>query len=261
MIVGSRHTDGVWTNLFSEMLASLKLMEERIGKGDLQVNVVRQSSLRQGSLKSTFSGRSTPRSSPSFRKVHSSRTPRREARSTGGFEQLFRSNRLVYWLLLITLWAYLGFYVQSRWAHGDNKEEILGFGGNPRNEISNPEENKRQDLIANSSLLAVKNGSSTDQVAGGERINVVLAKKGNGLSHRSTTSKKRTKRAKRNSRSKMHVKQKETVEVEGKDVEGQEQEIPKKNTTYGLLVGPFGSIEDRILEWSPEKRSDRKSVV
>ncbi|XP_021912550.1 uncharacterized protein LOC110826247 isoform X1 [Carica papaya] len=236
-------------------------MEERLGKGDLQVNVVRQSSLRQGSFKSTFSGRSTPRNSPSFRKVHSSRTPRREARSSGGFEQWFRSNRLIYWLLLITLWAYLGFYVQSRWAHGNNKERILSFGGNPRNEISNPEENKRQDLIANSSLVVVKNGTSTDQVAGGERINVVLAKKGNGLSHSSKTPKKRTKRAKRNSRSRMHVKQKETVEVEGKDVDGQEQDIPKKNTTYGLLVGPFASIEDRILEWSPEKRSgtcDRK---
>ena len=103
-------------------------MEEGNGRGDFHGNVVRQSSLRPGgSLKSTLSGRSTPRNSPSFRRSHSSRTPRREARSSGVGSQWFRNNRVVFWLILITLWAYLGFYVQSKWAHGDNNEDIIGL--------------------------------------------------------------------------------------------------------------------------------------
>ncbi|KAK6124964.1 hypothetical protein DH2020_041238 [Rehmannia glutinosa] len=43
----------------------------------------------------------------------------------------------------------------------------------------------------------------------------------------------------------------------------QEWRNSKQNTTYGFLVGPFGSVEDSILEWSPEKRRgtcDRKGA-
>ena len=94
-------------------------MEEN--REDLQRNVGRQ-------MKSTLLGRSTPRNSPSFRRLNSSRTPRRDGRISGFSSQWFRSNRIVLWLLLITLWAYGGFYVQSRWAHGDNKEGIFGYG-------------------------------------------------------------------------------------------------------------------------------------
>ncbi|EEF34183.1 glycosyltransferase, putative [Ricinus communis] len=240
-------------------------MEDVINRGDLHVNVVRQSPLRSGgSFRSTLSGRSTAKNSPTFRRLHSSRTPRGEARSIGGGVQWFRSTRLVYWLLLITLWAYLGFYVQSRWAHGDNKEDFLGFGGQNRNEISVPEQNTRRDLLANDSSVAVNDGTDNVQVEDDRRIGVVLAKKGNTVSSnqkKNSFSKKRSKRAGRRLRSKTRDKQKATVEVESEDVEVQEPDIPQKNTTYGFLVGPFGSTEDRILEWSPEKRTgtcDRK---
>ncbi|PHT60465.1 hypothetical protein CQW23_02828 [Capsicum baccatum] len=95
-----------------------------------ELNIVRPSPLRlngPGPVKSTLSGRSTPRGgSPSFRRLNSGRTPRRDGKSDAFSSQWFRSNRIVLWLLLITLWAYGGFYVQSRWAHGDNKEEIFG---------------------------------------------------------------------------------------------------------------------------------------
>ncbi|OMO54158.1 putative glycosyltransferase, partial [Corchorus capsularis] len=220
-------------------------MEESIGKG--------LSSLRQGSFKSSLSGRSTPRSSPTYRRLNSSRTPRREARSSAGGIQWFRSNRLVYWLLLITLWAYLGFYVQSRWAHGHNKEEFLGFNGNPRNELVDAEQNARRDLLADDSLVAVNNGTNKTQVHGDRTFDVILAKKENNVSSKKKRS-RRSRRAGRNLR-KMRVKPKATMNNENGDTEGQEQEILQNNSTYGFLVGPFGSVEERILDWSPEKRS------
>ncbi|XWS11883.1 hypothetical protein CRYUN_Cryun37aG0039500 [Craigia yunnanensis] len=223
-------------------------MEESVSKGP--------SSLWQGTFKSNLSGRSTPKGSPTFRRLNSSRTPRREARSGAGGIQWFRSNRLVYWLLLITLWAYFGFYVQSRWAHGHNKEEFLGFSGDPSNRLVDAEQNTRRDLLADDSLVAVNNGTNKTQVFSDRKFDVILAKKGNDGSPR----KKRSKRARRNLHKK-RGKPKATMNIENGDTEGREQEILQKNSTYGLLVGPFGSVEDRVLEWIPEKRSgtcDRK---
>ncbi|XP_012454388.1 uncharacterized protein LOC105776340 isoform X1 [Gossypium raimondii] len=223
-------------------------MEERLSKGP--------SSLRQGSLKSSLSGRSTPKGSPTYRRLNSSRTPRREARSGAGGTQWFRSNRVVYWLLLITLWAYLGFYVQSRWAHGHKKEEFLGFNGDPRDKLVDAEQNTRRDLLTDDSLVAVNNITNKTQVHVDRKIDVILAKKGNGF----TSRKKRSKRRRRNL-PKVRDKLKAKTNTESGDAEGQELEILQKNSTFGLLVGPFGSLEDRVLEWSPEKRSgtcDRK---
>ncbi|GMI91846.1 hypothetical protein like AT3G15940 [Hibiscus trionum] len=223
-------------------------MEESVSKGP--------SSLRLGSLKSSLSGRSSPKSSPTFRRLHSSRTPRRESRSGVGGIQWFRSNRLVYWLLLITLWAYLGFYVQSKWAHGHKKEEFLGFSGDPRNKPVDAEKNARRDLLADNSLVAVNNGTNKTQVSSDRKFDVILAKNEKEVSPR----KKNGKKARRNSH-KTRGKSKAKMNIEIGDTEDQEQEIPQTNSTYGLLVGPFGAVEDRVLEWSPEKRSgtcDRK---
>lgn len=234
-------------------------MEEGIGKGDLQGNGVRLSSLRpSGNFKPTLSGKSSPRNSPSFRRLHSGRTPRREARGSGGggVSQWFRSNRIVYWLLLITLWAYLGFYVQSRWAHGDNKEDIFAFGNKPSHEISEPGQTQRRDLIADEKSLVVTNETKKNNVGAGKIIDVVLAKKRDGVASRKKLSvKKRSKKAQRSLRGKQRGKQKPIVDVEGSEMDEQEPDIPKQNTTYGLLVGPFGSTEDKILDWSPVKRS------
>lgn len=216
-----------------------------------------------GSFKSTLSGRSTPRNSPSFRRSQSSRTPRREGRGSASGIQWFRSNRLLFWLLLITLWAYLGFFVQSRWAHDNDNDNVMGFGKKPKNWNSETEQNLRRDLIATDISLAVKNGTGENQVSDGKRMDVVLAGRNDGISsHRKLNSKKKkTKRANRSLRSKVHGKQKTTMEVKNVEIEEQEPDIPKTNASYGMLVGPFGSLEDRILEWSPEKRSgtcDRK---
>lgn len=235
-------------------------MEDSLNLGDLRVNTVRQSSFRQGgSFKSTLSGKSTPKNSPSFRRLNASRTPRREARSNA--LQWFRSNRLVYWLLLITLWTYLGFYVQSRWAHGDNNEKFLGFGGKRRNGVVDSQQNKRRDLAVNDSSLPVNKGAINIEVSDAKKIDVVLSKKENGASSRRSVTKR--KRSRRSLRGKGRGKQKTKTDVESNDIEPQQPEIPMTNASYGLLFGPFGMIEDRILEWSPEKRSgtcDRKGA-
>lgn len=33
-----------------------------------------------------------------------------------------------------------------------------------------------------------------------------------------------------------------------------DDKVAKRNTSYGLLVGPFGKMEDRVLGWIAEKR-------
>lgn len=218
--------------------------------------MARLSSLRTGgSFKSTLSGRSTPRNSPTFRRLHSSRTPRRDARNSAG-ALWFRSNRLVFWLLLITLWAYLGFYIQSKWAHGENDRSFLGYRNKP-----GPD----SDQAANEVSLALTNGSN--ELVGGrdgmmnlKNMTVVLAQKG-GLSSRQDVPPKRSKRSERGMRSKLRGRKITTRGVRSSNMEEQEEEIPKTNTSFGLLFGPFGSTEEQILGWSATKRSgtcDRK---
>ncbi|RAL41300.1 unnamed protein product [Cuscuta campestris] len=217
---------------------------------------LRVSSLRTGTgaLKSTLSGRSTPRGSPSFRRLSSGRTPRRDGGRSIGLihSQCFRSNRIILWLLLITLWAYGGFYFQSRWAHGDNKDGIFGsYHGN-----SSIHESPTELKNADSALLGMLDTDNSQ--SNSKDVGVTLSTKGNSgnsSSDRNAISKKE-KKSKRSPRKKNHGKQK----VDNHD-DVHEEEMPKQNTTYGLLVGPFGSIEDSIFEWSPEKRSgtcDRK---
>ncbi|KAI3777803.1 hypothetical protein L1987_47606 [Smallanthus sonchifolius] len=226
---------------------------------DVQRNSGRQSS--RPVLKSVLSGKSTPRGrgSPSFRRLNSSPNPRRDGRVNGFSTNCFRSNRIVLWLLLITLWAYAGFCIQSRWAHGDNKDGI--FGGN--------------DEIEKSFDLSVSKINISNVLTDDVKINVNqsdvkemdMSKEMNGthdVSHNILSVKKRKKRSRRgsSSRAKRGNKKKVLETENSKEVEVQEEEIPQTNATYGMLVGPFGSIEDRVVEWSPVKRSgtcDRKS--
>ena len=239
---------------FSVHLFLIGTMEE--GSNKLELKALRVG----GSLKSTLSGRSTPRNSPTFKRTHSGRTPRREGRGSAGGVQWFRSNRVLFWLLLITLWAYLGFFVQSRWAHENDKDNFLG-GNKPNTYNKETEQNPRRDLIATDISLSVNNGTVEDQIRDDKRMDVVLAGKDNGAPSRQKLNSKKKKSKRASSRNKGRGKQKTTMEVKSSEIEDQEPDIPQTNTTYGMLVGPFGSLEDRILEWSPEKRSgtcDRK---
>lgn len=230
-------------------------MEESINTGEFQANLAKPSSLRLGgSFKSTLSGRS-PRNSPSFRRLNSGRTPRKEGRSSVGGALWFRSNRLLLWLLLITLWAYLGFFVQSRWAHSDKKEEFSGFGTGPRNTNSDAEQSQRRDLFAGDNSLSADNETVANIAGFSKTMNVALAKKDNDVPSRRKTSSKKRSKSRRALKGKSRGRLKPITVVKNSDIEEQEPEIPTTNSTYGLLVGPFGSVEDRILEWSPEKRS------
>jgi len=228
-------------------------MEESINRGEFQS---KQTSLRLGgSFKSTLSGRSSPRNSPTFRRLNSGRTPRKEGRSSVGGAQWCRSNRVLFWLLLITLWTYLGFFVQSRWAHSDKKEEFSGFGTGPRNTGSDAEQVQRRDLLASDNPLSANNETDANIAGAGKTIHVALAERGNDVpSPRKTSSKKRSRR-RRASKGKSSGKLKPNTEVKNADIEEQEPEIPAGNSSYGMLLGPFGPLEDRILEWSPERRS------
>jgi len=237
-------------------------MEDNYNNEDLLGNVVRPSSLR--TIKPTLSGRSTPRTSPTFRRLPSNRTPGRDGRAGAGKFQWFRRDRLVYWLLLITLWTYGGFYIQSRWAHGDNRENVFAFGNSQNNVENDPEQNQRRELISYGNLVNVKNSSSQSLAGDGIKMNksieLSLTQKENIIlpprirPPRIVTSTKKNKKSRRNSRSKMRGRQKFMEEAVVKDIEV-EEEIPWSNSSYRMLVGPFGSIEDRILEWSPEKRT------
>lgn len=239
-------------------------MEDNYNDEDLLGNVIRPSTLR--TLKPSLSGRSTPKSSPTFRRLSSNRTPKREGRSSGGKFQWLRNSRVVYWLLLITLWTYGGFYIQSRWAHGDNGGTQVGFGDNSRNEYVDSAQNQRRELKSDDISVNVKNRSSDSLVGNMSKLNNSL-----GLSYteeanvlvppkirppRTVPPKKRSKKGKRGTRSNTSGKRKIGEEFRTRDVEEVvEEEIPMSNSSYRLLVGPFASTEERILEWSPEKRT------
>lgn len=81
-------------------------------------------------------------------------------------------------MLLITLWAYAGFYVQSRWAHGDNKEGIFG-GIDASDESSEVEQVHRRDLSASNGSLTVQIGIHVNQ-SDVKKMDMVLAKNGTG---------------------------------------------------------------------------------
>lgn len=187
------------------------------------------------SLKASLSGKSSPRNSP--RRLGSTRT-RRDSRDSGLSLLWVRNNRVVFWLLLITLWAYIGFHVQSQWAHGEHSKA----------EFPGSTSKKTEDG-------AVVNGANSTKVASNERIlsegkkdlDLDEMKKEKQAGSRQTTTRKKGRRSRKGSR-----KQKENMEDNENTME--DLNIPKRNTSYGLIVGPFGKTEDSVLEWSPEKR-------
>ncbi|XP_027906758.1 uncharacterized protein LOC114166246 isoform X2 [Vigna unguiculata] len=217
-------------------------------KGEVHANFtkLKNSSARSGiSLKSSSSVRSSPQNSPSFQRPHCTLTPRREGK---GVAQCYGSNRILLWLLLITLWAYLGFFVQSRWAHDEKEEEFSGFKSRQSDAANSyVEQNQHHDLIAKNVSLSV----NIEQVVN-KPIDVALAKKEYGVQVQSqikASSRKRRRRPMHVLRGKRRRKHKLVM---SSGLEEMEPEIPSRNSTYGFLVGPFGSLEDRILQWNPQ---------
>ncbi|KAL5568739.1 hypothetical protein UlMin_025314 [Ulmus minor] len=198
----------------------------------------------------TLAGKSTPWNCSCFRRRKPNRTQQREARGNGSGVQWFQRNRLLWWLLLITVWACLGSYVRSSWDHGHEK---YSFGNVSRNKNLETEKNQREDLIVTDISftgisLAVKNVTDQNQVGDDKTTDVVKAIKDNGVS------KDRTERVGHGLRGKVFGWQKTLRGVEGLEIEEQKVGVPKRNASHGMLVGPFDLIEQRILEWSPRER-------
>lgn len=230
-------------------------MEEG-GGGGVQSNVYRHSLLQPGgSFKPSSSSRSTSRGSTAFRRIQSNRTSRKDARATIISYDWIRGNRLVFWLILITLWTYLGFYIQSRWAHSEhNKSDFisnLDMTG-IANQSQSPDTIKGKDLGAHN--------ESADQVKGSQsvpifkKVVVRLTKKKSQNSPRGKPNSKKSKRKaseRRLSATPVSLKPKETMISKKADVDDEDL---TKNSSYGLVVGPFGRTEENVLDWSPEKR-------
>lgn len=218
-------------------------MEDIGSKGDL--HGFRLASNRTPlTLKTSLSGKSSPKNSPTFRRLGSSRTPRGLRAGPGRFLWI-RNNRVVFWLILITLWAYIGFHMQSQWAHGDhNKTEFVGYkrergSGNVKEGVINGS-NSTTALDKERFLVEGKKGL-------GSNLGVSLVKKARQVATHLNSPRKKGRRSRRALKPKEAVEENQTEEIE-------ELMIPKKNNSYGLIVGPFGTTEDSILGWSPEKR-------
>ncbi|KAJ0961503.1 hypothetical protein J5N97_002007 [Dioscorea zingiberensis] len=144
---------------------------------------MRQSSGRAlGPLKTTLSGRSNTRNSPSFRRLGSSRTPRRDSKASFGKFQWVRNNKVVLWLMLITLWAYIGFAVQSKWAHNDHsKAEFIGYES--KTSISENEDGKvTQDFVhSNGTASSTEKRVLVEILSCGGTVSVVALSKKGGL--------------------------------------------------------------------------------
>ncbi|KAL8138618.1 hypothetical protein V2J09_004619 [Rumex salicifolius] len=231
--------------------------ESNSNKGDLQGNVVRSSSLRP--LKSTLAERSTPtmspKTSPSFGRSNSGRSPRKEGRRSAFLSRCFSSSRVVHWLLLITLWTYGGFYIQSLWEDNDKHEGFINFSQEKGNNAVDSEQNHGMKLTSERKLFKAKAGSKkshgVELTLKPENRDLALSIRENFSSNQHVSSSSRKgRRSERKSRRRNKV-------LEGTRTSdyGFQEEMPRSNATYGRLLGPFGSIEERILEWSPKERS------
>lgn len=228
------------------------MMAESNEKGEFLGNMVRQSSGRApGPLKTSFSGRSSAKNSPSFRRLGSGRTPRRDSKAAFGKFQWIRNNKVVLWLMLITLWAYIGFAVQSKWAHSDhNKAEFIGYKSKTASSQNEDGRAAQNSFLGNATASSGEKRVLMGKEKGPESKNfgVRLVDKSNQVSSQQNVTKKKKKRTR-----KTPVKPK-VIAVENRTDEVDEGLIPRRNTSYGLIVGPFGKTEDSVLEWNAEKR-------
>ncbi|CAN6442172.1 unnamed protein product [Victoria cruziana] len=265
-------------------------MEETVDESASRGNAVKLAPLRLNpSLTATSSGRLTPRHSPSFRKSHSSRTPRKDPKFRAAPVRWVGGKRLLPWLVMIAIWSYVGFHIQSRWAHQDNKEDFPGYeirsiskhdtgGGHSRNkswlkysindsfirEGMDGEHNQNNSLREGGSIMD-PNEISTN-VSRNEKPAIPKTK-------RRRLTKKKVKKAPSFQGSKSSNESHDVVSETKELNEGTQTSnssitytmygTPVRNTSYGPIVGPFGKIENSILEWNPGKISgtcDKKSL-
>ncbi|KAG0503193.1 hypothetical protein HPP92_003265 [Vanilla planifolia] len=228
-------------------------MDESNSNADLDGSVLRLNSVRAPAfLKSSLYGRSGARNSTSFRRSQSNRTPRRDSRAGSARLQWIWGNKVLFWLMLITVWAYIGFHVQSRWAHSDHqKKEFIGYeneDGSVQVQTDSAKDNDSLESRSAKFVVKAKEQTSGDQANSSDSIRSELTR--NGMSKtRKNPPKKRGGRM-----LKKVVPKAPVVEIENPYNEQEDMVFPNRSTSFGLMVGPFGDTEDRILEWSPAKR-------
>ncbi|XP_020097562.1 uncharacterized protein LOC109716494 [Ananas comosus] len=223
----------------------------------LNGKLLRQMPVRtSGNLKSTLSGRSSSRFSPSYRRLNSSRTPRRESKGVFGRLQWLRSNRVVLWLSLIALWAYVGFHVQSKWAHSDHrKAEFVGYKSETGS--AKLEEDKIIGTASFSANATISSATKEPVIADGKKdadssnFGVSLGKQDGQGPARQNAPKKKRKTSERRRKAPGKAKKVVTENITSETEDGM---VPKRNTSYGLIVGPFDKTEDAILGWNANKR-------
>ncbi|KAF3786038.1 N-acetyl-alpha-D-glucosaminyl L-malate synthase [Nymphaea thermarum] len=251
-------------------------MEESDSRGDSQGNGTKPAPLKtNSSFKATASGRLTPKNAASFRRSRSIRTPRKEPKLHISPLRWIRSKRLFPWLVIIGVWSYIGFHIQSKWTHDEHKKEFLGYESKPLSQ-------HQMDGMINSTVpkevdtTMFQNGTFTSvslsealadggRSTGGPNGITVSASKTKKSSSRRRLSRKKTKTNNNPQKRNGTMSEISNLDEETEPSNGSitPYETIKGNTSYGLIVGPFSKMEDSILEWSPEKRTstcDRKRM-
>lgn len=216
-------------------------MEQTNGREeDLHVNVIKLSSIRvPTTLQPTSSGKSsTPKGSPrtyspSSRKL---RVPRKEKSSWWKLQCSWVNDRSVYLFILIMLWMYIMLQVQIKWSRSGynmvDKSDVGSvqkmFGVSRIVDVFNPTILDSKECVGN----LVNYGMLGSSQQNGKRLKHVIAE------------------SESNSNSESEWK-------EGSDRRTGvlvEEGVPRINTSYGFLIGPFEKIEDSILGWTPDRR-------
>ncbi|KAJ4818627.1 UDP-Glycosyltransferase superfamily protein [Rhynchospora pubera] len=245
---------------------------------NIYASVDRQKPIRTNfNSKSSLSGRNGPKNSGSIKRLSSGSTryTRRESKGSIGKFQRLRTNQVVLGLSIIAVWCYIGFHVQSKWAHNDNGLPKF-LGHKPQSDSKNQEEIIIQAAIEKNSTIASLEEKDLDankimmltlateekkvepnvsyskpynleQNLGSNVVNIeTLETKKKGAESNVPDSdlhnKKKLKRSKK------------AVVEKDPNSEFEDGLVPRKNTSYGLIVGPFSQTEDAILEWNSDKR-------
>ncbi|KAJ3677907.1 hypothetical protein LUZ60_001710 [Juncus effusus] len=280
--------------------------------------------------KSGLSGRYTSKNSPSNRRFSSglNRSTRKDSRGVSVKIQCLRTNRVVFGLILIAIWGYIGFHFQSRWAHyDDSKKEGFGFKGHNgksasarlQEEIKKAEallkknssysvdlrhdltvneikivvlateerkvESNDSNLNSNSKISILKEDLDVNKTVDTNLPNVsnpkfpnsdknettILEIKGKQIPKSETnfdsnSTKNKTQfmqntlnpnpPSKKTRKSRKTPKKSRVITTKDPNTEFEEGLIPKKNTSYGLTVGPFTQTADSILQFNPQKNQN-----
>lgn len=243
---------------------------------NIHASVDRQKPIRASfNSKSSLSGRNGPKNLGTVRRLNpgSIRSARRESKGSIAQIKQFKSNRLVLCLSIIALWGYIGFHVQSKWAHNDDrKPELSGH----RHHSDNPTvpSFEEKDLDANGArtvTLATEEKNIDPNVSNTKPHNLVLDLDSNKVNIENLATEKRDAESnvsdlnlqekKKTMSERKSRKNKKAVVEKDPNSEFEDGLVPRKNTSYGLIVGPFAQTEDAVLEWNSDKRRgtcDRK---